>query len=824
MKKKGVFIKSTIFSILVLSLILSATLSFGAVFCVKNATELQDALTTAAANIEDDTIQMVQGVYSGPFVSSTLYEESLALEGGYTEDCTSREIDPRNTILDGGGISRCLRIYQRWCDVSIEGVTFQNGKASVEQTSNGLLREIGGGLYVSVGGNLVLTDNIFTGNTAEYGGGAYVDLDDGSAVFTNNIFSGNTATEFHGMGGGLAVSGSATLTKNTFADNRATGYGGYGGGVYISGSATLADNIFTGNAAIYDEDLYAGDSAAEYTDRIGPTWSNGYGGGVSLSGSATLINNTFTDNIAAGHNRGGGGGVYIHGSAVITNNTFEDNTGTGYRDSGGGGVYVYGPATVTKNRFTNNTGPDYLSLDSGGGGVCVTGSATLADNVFAGNTSNQGGGVYISISDDSAILTNNTLTANIAETEGGGVWLLLKNDDCQGFLYNNIIWNNTAPEAADIYIDNTDDDPLSPVQTAVYNNDFDRSPTGIHIAVPFEIDSSNLDNEDPLFVENGDYHLTEFSPCVDAGDNEAPDLPETDMDGNPRIVNGVVDIGAYEYRPSVSAPKTITGSATSLSSFSVTLNGLVNANGASSTVVFEYGTDTSYGGAVTAAQSPLTGTDDHDVSADLTRLIPNTTYQFRVKATNSLGTTYGDNRSFSTTGPTSFKPCYQFYNPTWVDHHFTIDEEEAALLKDNPEWGWEYVRVSWYAFEGSEAGKAELAVGGFELKPCHQFFNPTWVDHHFTIDEEEAALLKANPQWGWEYVGISWYALPESEAERAEFVVSGFELKPCYQFYNPTWVDHHFTIDEEEAALLKDNPEWGWEYVRISWYVYVKSE
>ena len=67
---------------------------------------------------------------------------------------------------------------------------------------------------------------------------------------------------------------------------------------------------------------------------------------------------------------------------------------------------------------------------------------------------------------------------------------------------------------------------------------------------PFTIDPSNLNNEDPLFVDpaNDDYHLSEDSPCINAGDNSAPELPATDKDGNPRIIDGIVDMGAYEYQ------------------------------------------------------------------------------------------------------------------------------------------------------------------------------------------------------------------------------------------------------------------------------------
>jgi hypothetical protein len=54
---------------------------------------------------------------------------------------------------------------------------------------------------------------------------------------------------------------------------------------------------------------------------------------------------------------------------------------------------------------------------------------------------------------------------------------------------------------------------------------------------------------------DGNYHLQGDSPAIDAGSNtfyapgQAPDLSAitTDRDGNPRIKNGTVDMGAYEY-------------------------------------------------------------------------------------------------------------------------------------------------------------------------------------------------------------------------------------------------------------------------------------
>jgi phosphodiesterase/alkaline phosphatase D-like protein len=100
-----------------------------------------------------------------------------------------------------------------------------------------------------------------------------------------------------------------------------------------------------------------------------------------------------------------------------------------------------------------------------------------------------------------------------------------------------------------------------------------------------------------------------------------------------------------------SLPTVTTAAASNIEPDSAVLNGLVNANNDSTTVTFEYGVDTSYGNTVTADQSPVTGSTDTAISANVTGLASNTTYHYRVKGQNSSGTNYGSDMTFTTLPP-----------------------------------------------------------------------------------------------------------------------------------------------------------------------------
>jgi len=86
--------------------------------------------------------------------------------------------------------------------------------------------------------------------------------------------------------------------------------------------------------------------------------------------------------------------------------------------------------------------------------------------------------------------------------------------------------------------------------------------------------------------------------------------------------------------------------ATRVGSFSATLNGSVYPHGLTTTVYLQYGTTTEYG--LTIPAQTKTGNRYQNFSAPIVGLTTSTTYHYRIVATNSFGTRYSGDRTFTT--------------------------------------------------------------------------------------------------------------------------------------------------------------------------------
>ena len=212
--------------------------------------------------------------------------------------------------------------------------------------------------------------------------------------------------------------------------------------------------------------------------------------------NVTITNCDFTDN----HVSERGGGLYNRNSSpIVANSTFSDNSAS----SGGGAVF---------------------NIKSGLG----THIPQITNCVFYDNNSYWGGAIRNFQS--SPKITNCTFWGNIAKDEGGAIHDYLNSGICEPEITNCILWGNTPDQIHDSW----------DCTAIVRNSDIQGGWNGI----------GNI-NQNPQFVDSGnrDFHLMPTSPCIDLGSNAVIETTgvTNDFEGDPRIINGIVDMGYDEY-------------------------------------------------------------------------------------------------------------------------------------------------------------------------------------------------------------------------------------------------------------------------------------
>jgi len=93
-------------------------------------------------------------------------------------------------------------------------------------------------------------------------------------------------------------------------------------------------------------------------------------------------------------------------------------------------------------------------------------------------------------------------------------------------------------------------------------------------------------------------------------------------------------------------PVVTTNPATNVTASSARLNGTLDPHGLSTSVYFQYGPTNGYGR--TTAVHSHTGNTFRNIAANIGDLATNTSYHFRIVATNSVGTRYGSDSTFTT--------------------------------------------------------------------------------------------------------------------------------------------------------------------------------
>lgn len=254
-----------------------------------------------------------------------------------------------------------------------------------------------------------------------------------------------------------------------------------------------------------------------------------------------------TNSIIAGLTLTNGGGnydgaIYCCAASPTIKNCFIKNNIM----QNGGAIYCTGSnANILNCTVSGNSS---LAEELGGGGVCCldNSNTTIANCIITANSAAaNGGGILVNQSNPNII--NCTIIGNKANG-GGGVYSL---NQANSSIANCIVRNNLAQDGNQIAIVNS--------QTAVSHCDIQNGRSGIFADSNSILNwqSGNIDAE-PNFVDaghwqdvnyiTGNYHLLPSSICINSGDNNSvPIQAAVDIDGEQRIFDNDVDIGADEF-------------------------------------------------------------------------------------------------------------------------------------------------------------------------------------------------------------------------------------------------------------------------------------
>jgi hypothetical protein len=248
---------------------------------------------------------------------------------------------------------------------------------------------------------------------------------------------------------------------------------------------------------------------------------------------ATTILDGFTIRDAWGRNPGGGMRT-INGSPTLRNLQIANNT-----SGKGGGLYNEGGSPYLENvRFYGN-GARSDESRRGGGMYTVGGDPILVNVEFSGNTSwGEGAGLYAETG--TIYLVNNSFASGLSDVGVG-----LFNEAAMVYVRNTIMWGDRIHPTINPQISNG---PSGTTHIAYSTLEYCGG-SGPRWDPSYGLDAGNNLDVFPLFIDDRDnLRLINGSLSIDSGDNTALYLPATDFDGNPRIVDGVVDRGAYEYQ------------------------------------------------------------------------------------------------------------------------------------------------------------------------------------------------------------------------------------------------------------------------------------
>ena len=439
--------------------------------------------------------------------------------------------------------------------------------------------------------------------------------------------------------------------------------------------------------------------ASTAIDGSGNSGSNQFGNlarilRIDAGSTVTIQNLAFTggideedENCSSGCstiNANGGGALFNNGAAVTLRNVvFRDNFGSG-TPLGGAVSNGSGTLTMTDVSFTGNAAGVAGALFTRSGTVTGTG-ITFENN---STTCCDGGAAYLL--GGTVSLRNTTIVSSSGFNSSGAI----ANGGATLTLRNTTLSGNGADVQTDVGASTTVENTIlatgNPGEVACERSGRPDSLTGGQTGNAITTDGGNnlaqdtscgltasgdLSNVDPMLAsiaDNGGPTRTQAllagSPAIGAANSA--NCPATDQRGVTR--DSACDIGAFEFvapqqpppnqpppngnQPAPSLPAVTGGAPTGTTGTRASVSGTVNPEGGPTQAFFQYGLDLSERGPgasttlydqSTPSQSVGGDSTDHTVTASLTGLILGARYHVRLVAVNGVGTTFGQDQTFT---------------------------------------------------------------------------------------------------------------------------------------------------------------------------------
>ena len=456
------------------------------------------------------------------------YFENLIIQG---KEITLRGANgPDVTIVDGNQAGPVLFIKPGLGpELLIEGLTFRNGRGA-DGFGFGVEGQAGG-IYIHMSGPTIKNCHIINnkggdvGDQALGGAGGIGAMGTGlgpdgviiiKCVVANNV--GGTTVALPGMGmngqggtGGVHICEGNMFMRATLVMNNQGGESWYSTGVVGAGGIEFA--MPRGPNIIRDSEICFNTA------------------GLACDGTP----------------QAGAGGIH-GGSPLIEFCVVDDNQGgdvagqVGVYASGAGGIFGDAPKimnTYVRNNKAGDAGAE--GLRGAGGGIHVLGNAFIGSSVVTGNLGGSdlfgpgvgGAGGIHALGGDVMVIH-----CTLAKNQGGGAQNLcgcggIHNEGGLLCIENSILWNDAGGLGPTPAVNEVGG--LATIAVAFTNI------KGNYAGV------ANMDS-DPLFVDEAgdDFHLTAFSPCLDAANCLYPNPPHKDIDAEPRFIGNEVDMGADE--------------------------------------------------------------------------------------------------------------------------------------------------------------------------------------------------------------------------------------------------------------------------------------